>query len=824
MIEAESESQKKLLNQLACLQREISELENSKSKLRQNLNLQKSEISKYKILLENLPQGVFYKDIDGFYISCNRRYAQDLDISAEEIYGKTDFDLYPGKLSRQYEEAYKEVLSSGKTVESDYELVQYGKEKILRIVRIPVRNEKNEIIGILGISSDITNAKHAEKELKKSEEAFRLAFESTKDAMIWADVEKGIIIKCNKSAEKLLERGREELIGRNHLLIYPPNRTEYYAQLFGKQVKEGDTIDEEAQIITKNGRIVPVRINSSVTSVGDTSIIHGIFRDISEKKSWEREILHRDNIMNAVRFSAESFMRIDIWENAITEILERLGIAVNVSRVFIYELVSSSEVTRRYEWVAPGITPLCQDPLHHCLSWRSRGLMGWEEKLIADHPVQGNVTDFPASEQDFLKKLGVQSILLIPVFVNEKPWGLIGFADCRKERVWSGLEIDSLKASASVMGVAIKRGLALKAIQESVSRFHSITQSANDAIICIDSTGTILYWNDAAVKICGYSSEEMLGTSVKILFTDEEKELLSEIIHKTPLINDNHPQKLEETVLIRKDGSMLPVEIVVSAWETGDGRFISTIVRDISERKKAQEDLIRVREEFVTTLTHDMKGPLTATLGYLHLLEKPQFGFISEEKKVFINMIRHNQGDMLSMLENIIDSSTFEVGMMQYKFCHFPLQQLILELPITFGAMLLLSKVSLNIECPYESWVYADRKAIRRVFNNLVGNALRYTPPGGTITISVMEKNECQRVAIKDTGKGISISDQKKIFQKFGKAKGERRGTGLGLYIVKNFLKDHKSEIKVKSTVGMGSTFYFRLEKGTPSNSSEEHR
>ena len=819
MLEMEGERQKRLINQLGCLQREISELEKSKSKLRQNLNLQKSEISKYKILLENLPQGVFYKDINSFYISCNRQYALELGISAEDIYGKTDFDLYPRKVARYYEEADKEVIASGGAVESDYEFIQYGKEKILRITKIPVRNERDDIMGILGISSDITSARRAQEELKKSEESFRLAFENAKDAIIWIDAEKGTIIRCNRSAEKLVEREGEELIGSHQLLLYPPEKAEYYDQLIRKQMQVDSTVDEEAEIITKSGKIVPVHMTSSVTSVGGTQIIQGILRDISEKKSWEQEILRRDIIMNAVRFSAESFMKIDVWENAITGILEKLGLAVNASRVYVYELLNDKQVTRRYEWVAPGVAPLCQDPLHHCLTWRNEGLKTWEEILKANQPVLGNVKDFPPSEHNFLTNLGVQSILIVPIFVNEKPWGLIGFVDCREERVWSNLEMDSLKASASVLGVAIKRGQALKAIQESESRFHSITQSANDAIICSDLAGTILYWNDAAVRMCGYSAEEMLGKPITNIFPVNTKSFYSEIMEKASHKDDASPEKLEETLLIRKDGTTVPVEIVISTWDTGNGRLISTIARDITERKTAEQDLRRVREDFVTTLTHDMKGPLTATLGYLHLLEKPQFGFISEEKKGFVNMIRHNQGVMLSMIENIIDSSTFEAGRMQYKFCSFPLQELVNELPITFGAMAVLAKVTLNLQCPDDAWVYADRKAIRRILNNLVSNAMRYTPQEGTITVSVVEEENRQKVMVKDTGKGISPEDMETIFQKYGKARGERRGTGLGLFIVKNFLKEHNSEIHAESEPGKGSTFYFSLEKAVPPHS-----
>jgi len=297
---------------------------------------------------------------------------------------------------------------------------------------------------------------------------------------------------------------------------------------------------------------------------------------------------------------------------------------------------------------------------------------------------------------------------------------------------------------------------------------------------------------------------------------DKVNSFYSEIMEKAPPNDYVHPEKLEETILIRKDGNTVPEEIVISKWNTGNGRSVSKIARDITERKTAELDIRRIREDYITTLTHDMRGPLTATLGYLNLLEKPQFGFISEEKKGFINMIRHNQEVVLSMIENIIDSSTFEAGRMNYKFCNFPLQDLVNELSITFGAMALLAKVKLDIQCHDEAWIYADRKSIRRIIDNLVSNALHYTPQGGTITISVVEEDDRQKVMVRDTGKGISAEDKETIFQKYGKAKGECRGTGLGLYIVKNFLKEHNSDINVESEPGTGSTFYFSLDKGTP--------
>jgi len=143
---------------------------------------------------------------------------------------------------------------------------------------------------IIASVQDITEQKLSEEAVRKSEEEFRLAFENAKDAIFWADPETGLVIRCNKAAEILLEKKREEIVGHHQTEAHPPQDAEYYEKVFCQHIEQKGVEDVEAEVITKSGVIKPVHISASLTVVGGNPVLQGIFRDITEHKKAEEEL------------------------------------------------------------------------------------------------------------------------------------------------------------------------------------------------------------------------------------------------------------------------------------------------------------------------------------------------------------------------------------------------------------------------------------------------------------------------------------------------------------------------------------------------------
>ena len=184
---------------------EINERRKVEEELRQSEN-------KYRVLIENLPQKIFLKDKNSVYISCNENYARDLGINPQGIAGKTDYDFFPKELADRYRVDDKRIMESGKTEEIEEQYIQDGKKSFIKTVKIPVKDEEGNIIGVQGIFWDITGRKKAEEALRASEEKYRVVFETTGTAIVI--VKDDIISMVNTEFEKLSGYFKEEIEGR----------------------------------------------------------------------------------------------------------------------------------------------------------------------------------------------------------------------------------------------------------------------------------------------------------------------------------------------------------------------------------------------------------------------------------------------------------------------------------------------------------------------------------------------------------------------------------------------------------------------------------
>src|SRR4030042_1910082 len=250
-------------------------------------------------------------------------------------------------------------------------------------------------------------------------------------------------------------------------------------------------------------------------------------------------------------------------------------------------------------------------------------------------------------------------------------------------------------------------------------------------------------------------------------------------------------------------------------------RFVS--LKDYAtELEKANQELRKLDEmksEFVSVASHELRTPLAAIKNAVQLMLQGKTGEINENQKKFLSMAERNINRLTSILNSLLDLSRIESGKIEMKF-----EELDFKASIEFILSSLKPKadgksIQLNMEIPEKlPSIYGDREKVEQILTNLVGNAIKFTPEGGEITVSVRPSprgGNKLAISVRDSGIGISEDQFEKIFEKFHQVEGSllrsTSGTGLGLAITKGLVEAHHGEIWVESEIGKGSTFTFTL-------------
>jgi PAS domain S-box-containing protein len=316
-------------------------------------------------------------------------------------------------------------------------------------------------------------------------------------------------------------------------------------------------------------------------------------KEIEDLRRAAGELERRDAVLKAVGFAAERFLgAAGEWEERIGDVLERLGLATGASRVYVFEnrLGEDGEIwgSQRHEWVAPSVLAQTDNPLMQAIPYRAAGYGRWIEILGSGEPVHGHPHEFPEDERPELEAQGILSIAIVPISVEGEWWGQIGFDECEREREWSAAEIDALKAAASILGTAIRRRQVEEESRQNEERYRAVIERATDGIYLLDAESKrLIQTNPSFQKMLGYSADELEGMVVYDF-----------VAHPPENVDVTIGRTLEQRRRIvggreyrRKDGTLLDVEVGVSVISHGDKEVICTIVRDLSERKEAEERL-----------------------------------------------------------------------------------------------------------------------------------------------------------------------------------------------------------------------------------------
>ena len=365
-----------------------------------------------------------------------------------------------------------------------------------------------------------------------------------------------------------------------------------------------------------------------------------------------------------------------------------------------------------------------------------------------------------------------------------------------------------------------------EALRNSEMRFRSLAESANDAVIAADGEGLILSWNRAAEEIFGYEEDEVLGKDLTLLMPERYRKRHHKGIKryreggKSRVVGGT-----AEFEGLRKNGTEFPLELSLGSWQTDNEVYYSGVLRDVSERKRAEEELLEAKHDaevandaksqFLANMSHELRTPLNAIIGYTELIADGIYGDLPKEAGEVVGRVEHNARHLLGMINDVLDLSKIEAGHLVLSINDYSLQDVIDTVIAAVGS--LASEKSLELKtavAPNLPVGKGDEHRISQVLLNLMGNAIKFTD-SGDITIEASKSNGEFVVAVTDSGVGISEEEQRAIFEEFQQADStstrERGGTGLGLAISKRIIELHGGEIRVESKPGQGSRFSFTL-------------
>ena len=404
-----------------------------------------------------------------------------------------------------------------------------------------------------------------------------------------------------------------------------------------------------------------------------------------QRRKIEQELERRDAILEAVRFAADQFLgEAAGWEESVKAVLRRLGEATEASRVYVCENFTGEDgelwANLRYEWVARGITAQIDYPGLEGVPYKAAGFGRWIRMLGRGDLVHGHVRDLPESEQPELRFEDILSIVLVPIFVEGRWWGYIGFDECVEEREWSAAEVGALGAAAGTLGAAIRRRQTEERLRGSEERYRAVIEQATDGIYLLAANSRrLVETNPSFQRMLGYTAEEIRDLCVYD-FVAHPREDVDATIARTLRARR---RIVGERKYRRKDGALLDVEVGVSVISLDGRDVICTIVRDVSERKEAERRLQKAESRYRTLVeripaTIYIQMPRTAgadsyTVAYMSpqvekILGHPPRKF--EEDPAFWNNLVHPE-DLGRMLdETVRTDDTGEPFVMEYRMLH----------------------------------------------------------------------------------------------------------------------------------------------------------
>jgi PAS domain S-box-containing protein len=720
---------------------------------------------------KSIHESVIAVDIEDMITHWNEISEQTFGIKASEATGKkfTDvIEVIESKLGG-FEEILKIPEEKGHIQDEQLYHTKQGDVWVDVHVQDIVDNGKRYGRAIL--ASDITERKQAEEKLRESEEKFSKAFYSSPDSISITTLKDGTFIEVNDGHTQFSGYTREEVIGRRSTDFNTWAKAEDRARMLQKLKKQGKVHNEEFDFLTKSGEIRTALFSAETINIGGEPCIIATTTDITERKRAEEKLRESEEKFSKAFRSSPNTM-------VITTLKDGKFIEVNDShnRITGY----SREETIGHSALELGLWIKAED--------RTR-----MTQILKEH---GRVCN---EEFEFRMKSG-----------EIRNW------------LFSAEHID-IGGEPCIISMTIDI-TELKRAEEALTLRAQILDSATDSIFLHDFDGNFIYVNETACRTHGYSRDEFVKMKLSQVITPERVSRLDSDFQNML----EKGQATFESVHLRKDGSAMPAEVHGRTIESAGGKLLLTVIRDITERKAAEEKLKQALsnlehssaqlaainkelEAFSYSVSHDLRAPLRSIDGFSQALLEDYLDKLDEQGQDYLNRLRNASQKMGELIDGLLKLSRLTRSDMHKE--KIDLSALAEEIT----ARLKETQPERQVEVVISRGLTAsgDRQLLRALLENLLGNAWKFTGkcPQARIEFGATRNGAKKAYFVRDNGAGFDMTYADKLFGAFQRLHEvtEFPGTGIGLATVQRIIHRHGGSVWAEGTVGKGATFYFTL-------------
>nr|HEV7954156.1 PAS domain S-box protein [Candidatus Acidoferrales bacterium] len=739
--------------------------------------------AKYQGLLEAAPDAMVVVNQGGEIVLLNLQAEKQFGYSRDQLVGQKVTTIIPEGFAerliadgtRTASEALAQQIGTGIEL---YGRRNDGTDFPIEIMLSPL--ESAEGILVTAAIRDISVRKEAEKHLARMEGRYRGLLEAAPDAMVVVN-QKGEIVLLNVQAENQFGYSRDELVGQQVKNIIPEgfaeriiaDGTRTAAEALAQQIGAGIELYGRR----KNGTDFPIEIMLSPLESAEGILVTAAIRNISVRKEAEKNIVRMEGRYRGLLEAAPDAMVV------VNQQGEIVLLNVQAEKQFGY---------RRDELVGQKVKNIIPE--------------GFAERLVAD--------ELRSAEDALAQQIGTGIEL-----TGRRKDG----SDFPIEIMLSPLESnEGILVTAAIRDISVRKQ-ADKHLAQMEGRYRGLLEAAPDAMVVVNRRGEIVLLNVQAEKQFGYHRDELVGQKMKNIIPEGFAERL--IADGLRSAEDALAQKIGTGIELsgrRKDGSDFPIELMLSPLESAEGILVTAAIRDITTRKAAEthllqkvEELNRSNEElgqFAYIASHDLQEPLRMVASYTQLLSRRYTGKLDADADEFIAFAVDGANRMQRLIQDLLAFSrigTKGADLVDYS-SEDAMQQALINLRGVIG-----DSGALVTHDPLPR-VHADETQLVQLFQNLVGNAIKYQSPGvpHVHVSAAMNVDKKWVFSVKDNGLGIDPQYFERIFGMFQRLhkREEFAGTGIGLAICKKIVERHKGTISVESQLGQGSTFRFTME------------